>query len=171
MRMTSSVWAICWVFPFRLSFWWSWRLLPTSFMPIPNSENTSTLLAATNKRHGFRASMHPSIRCLFTSTQVSLQDWLDWWFRHGLVRGNRGLASATNLMPSRPPSSVAPPFRLVESEQLQERLLGQSLSTSSSSAVGGNTFIFSLLTGRLEALGVATPKNELKLHHFKIWPM
>src|ERR1700736_3096772 len=46
-------------------------------------------------------------------------------------------------------------------------LLVQSFSTSSSSAVGGKTFIFSLLTGRLEALGVATSKNELKTTSFQ----
>src|ERR1700693_3442103 len=97
-------------------------------MPLPNAGNTFTRLAATNRRRGFRGSMHPSIRCLFTSTQVSWRDWLDWWFRHALVRGNRGLASATNLMLSRLRSSVAPPFRLVGSGQLQERLLGHSLS-------------------------------------------
>jgi hypothetical protein len=50
-------------------------------------------------------------------------------------------------------------------------LLEQSLLTSSSSAVGGKTFIFSLLTDRLEALGVATSKNELKTNYFKIWTM
>jgi hypothetical protein len=49
--------------------------------------------------------------------------------------------------------------------------LEQSLLTSSSSAVGGKIFIFSLLTDRSEALGVATSKNELKTNYFKIWTM
>jgi ABC-type glucose/galactose transport system permease subunit len=61
-------------------------------------------------------------KMLIYGMPLSWQDWPVWWFRPGLVQGNRGLALAMNLMLSRPRSSVAPPFRQVGSGQLQERL-------------------------------------------------
>ena len=89
---------------------------------IPNSGNTSTRSAATNRRRGFRVLMQPGTRCLSMCTPVSWPGWLGWWFPPALVQGNRVLAWATNWMPSRPRSSAELPSRRVESGQLQERL-------------------------------------------------
>src|SRR5260370_3487919 len=100
MSIAAAAREMCSVFQFPLSFWWSWRLLPTSFMPIPNSGNTFTLLAATNRRRGFRASMHPGTRCLFTCMQVSWRDWREFEVFPPLVVGNTGLVVVPSVLAS-----------------------------------------------------------------------
>jgi inositol transport system permease protein len=70
------------------------------------------------------------IKCSSTSMPRSWRDSLGWWFQLALVQDNRVWAWATNWMPSRLQSSVAPLFRPVESGQWPARLWVRSLSAS-----------------------------------------